>query len=251
MRKVSFHIEKGGTGKTTLAGNIAFEMRHYHKTIMLDCDPQANLTSWFATDSLQWEMADVLQGKCTLQDAIIQIRDNLYLLPTFAIDGNLKLYGETTLFQQPYAFHDLTDKIQALGFEIAIFDLGPGISNLEKSILSVCDEVVGVTAAEYFSFDGLEVFEHELQKLRTERRAVYTVNKLVVNKVNQSFALHKVYQDRFNELPYKLYHVGQSRGIADCVPYHQSMFEYDEGNRNTSELQRLAQDVRQVEYAST
>lgn len=243
MHKIAFHIEKGGSGKTTMAGNTAYEMAHYKKTVLVDCDPQGNLSSWFSTQPLQYELADILQDKATLEQATVQIRKNLYLIPTFAIDGSLKDWSETTLFQRPYAFLDFMDKLEAAGYEVAIFDLSPGISNLEKSILACMDEIIGVAAAEYFSVDGLEVFNHELEKLRRDRRASFIANKLVVNRVNRSYALHKAYREQFDALQYEIFTIGQSTGISDCVPSHQSVFEYDPGNRNTSEIQRLAQAI--------
>lgn len=243
MLKIAFHIEKGGSGKTTLAGNTGFEMSAYKKTILVDCDPQGNLTGWYCTGELKFELADIMQGRAEVSQAAVNIRENLDILPTFAIDGSLKDWGETTLFQKPFAFHDLMDKLEAAGYDVAVFDLGPGISNLEKSILACMDEIVGVAAAEYFSVDGLEVFTHELNKLRKDRRATFKADKLVVNRVNRSYTLHRAYQEQFEKLNYQLFTIGQSTGISDCVPNHKSIFEYDPGNRNTSEFQRLAQSI--------
>jgi cellulose biosynthesis protein BcsQ len=44
--------------------------------------------------------------------------------------------------------------------------MGPGISPLEQTMLSLMSEVIAVAALEYFSFDGLEIFEDELAKIR-------------------------------------------------------------------------------------
>lgn len=243
MYKVAFHIEKGGSGKTTMAGNTGFELSRYKKTVLVDCDPQGNLTSWFCTDPLQFELADIMQDKATVEQAAVTIRENLDIVPTFAIDGGLKTWGETTLFQQPFAFDDFMDKLEAAGYEVAVFDLSPGISHLEKSILACMDEIIGVAAAEYFSVDGLEVFHYELEKLRKERRARFTSNKLVVNRVNRSYALHKAYREQFDQLQYEIFTIGQSTGISDSVPSHKAVFEYDPGNRNTTEILRLAQAI--------
>ncbi len=240
MRKVSFHVEKGGTGKTTMAGNTAYTMAHHEKTLLVDCDPQGNLTSWYVTKAMKWEMADVLQEKCPLAEALIPVRDKLFVLPTFGIDGGLKTWSETTLFQKPFAFSDLMDKLEGEKFSVAVFDLGPGISNLEKSILACMDEIVGVAAAEYFSVDGLEIFDHELEKLRRDRRGSFVADKLVVNRVNFAYALHKIYQEQFRKLRYDVFTVGQSTAISDCVPKHLSLFEYDPSNKNIVEFQRLA-----------
>ena len=242
MNTIAFHIEKGGVGKTTMAGNIAYELAHHRKTMMIDADPQGNLTGWYVTGAIDYDLADVLQG-ADLNTALIKIRKNLFLLPTIAIDGQLKEWSETVLPGKPFAFHDLKEQIAARGFEYVIFDLGPGISMLEKSILAVMDEVIGVAAAETFSVDGLEIFEHELDKLRRDRRANFAVNKLVINRVNHAYSLHNTYLEQFSRLPYQLYQIGQSTGISDAVPAHESVFEFDPGNKNTSEFQRIAQEI--------
>jgi chromosome partitioning protein len=47
MRSIAFHIQKGGTGKTSCAGNVASGLaRQGHKTVLIDCDQQENASSW-------------------------------------------------------------------------------------------------------------------------------------------------------------------------------------------------------------
>lgn len=239
MKKIAFQIQKGGVGKTTLSGNIAFSLSLFKKTILIDCDPQGNLTSWFVTEPMEWEFADILLENTTIKDTLKKVRENLWFIPTFAIDGSLKNWSETTLFQKPFAFVDIISQIEKFGFEYAIFDLGPGISNLERSILACMDEVVGVAAAEFFSFDGLEMFNNELKKLKSDRRATFKNNKLVINRLNKSFALHQEYREQFNKLTYKLFIIGQSTSISDCIPSHKTLMEYDKSNKNVPELKRL------------
>jgi cellulose biosynthesis protein BcsQ len=45
MRKIGIHIKNGGSGKTTTAGNVGFELSRRGRTILVDCDPQGNLSS--------------------------------------------------------------------------------------------------------------------------------------------------------------------------------------------------------------
>ena len=62
MIKVAFHIQKGGTGKTTLAGNVSYALSKNKKTILIDCDPQGNASSWFLVENPPYELADVLKA---------------------------------------------------------------------------------------------------------------------------------------------------------------------------------------------
>ena len=36
MKKIAFHIAKGGTGKTTLSGNVAYLASKVTRTILMD-----------------------------------------------------------------------------------------------------------------------------------------------------------------------------------------------------------------------
>jgi chromosome partitioning protein len=242
MKTIAFHVEKGGTGKTTMSGNMAAVLSSMGKKVLLvDCDPQGNLSSWFITDNIKYDLCDVLQGKAGLHDAVISIKPGLDILGTIAIDGELKAWSETTLFQRPYAFPDLLDNIKALNYDYCIFDLSPGISNLEKSILSVMDEVVGVLSAEFFSLDGLEIFENELNKLRKDRRATFTADKIIINRVNKAYTLHKTYLAEIEKLKYMTFTIGQNTGFSDSVPAHLPVIDFDINNKYIPELQKIAE----------
>ena len=242
MKAIAFHVEKGGTGKTTMAGTVSFELARHAKTLMIDGDPQGNLTGWYVSEPIVHDLSDVLKDKAQIEDAILQVRENLYLFPTIAIDGELKGWSESQLPGKPFAIHDLSDRID--GFSYVVWDLGPGISILEKSILATVDEVIAVMTPETFSFDGLEIFERELEKLKKDRRAAFRVNKLVINRFNRSYTLHKAYLEQFDKLQYQVFEIGQSTGISDCVPSHQTVFEFDPRNRNLSVFEKLSKEVR-------
>lgn len=66
MRKITFHVQKSGTGKTILTGSVSCALRRYGKTLMIDGDPQGNLTSWYLnSNELQRELFNVMQGAMT------------------------------------------------------------------------------------------------------------------------------------------------------------------------------------------
>ncbi len=243
MRKITFHVEKGGTGKTTMAGSVGYALQQYGKVLMVDGDPQGNLTSWYLNSDLKKELADVMRGDCSLTEAIIEVRENLDLIGTFALGGDLKGWAETQLASKPFAFEQLIERIQDHGYDFLIFDLGPGISILEKSILAFVDEVIPVIAAEYFSADGLQVFEYELEELKRDRKAAFIAERMIINRVNNRYALHKAYQDILKDRQYKVFTIHQSTGISDCVPEHSTVFEYDPKNKNIAVLSGLAGEL--------
>lgn len=48
VRKICFHIQKGGVGKTSVSGAVdAGLARRGKKTVFVDADPQGNASSWY------------------------------------------------------------------------------------------------------------------------------------------------------------------------------------------------------------
>ncbi|MDY3722781.1 MAG: ParA family protein, partial [Treponema sp.] len=42
MKTITFALQKGGTGKTSVSVSVALELAKKHKVIFIDADPQGN-----------------------------------------------------------------------------------------------------------------------------------------------------------------------------------------------------------------
>ena len=81
-KTISFNIQKGGVAKTTSALITAeiLQQRGYD-VLLVDFDPQRNLTHGLAVDKPKCPVADVLTGKTNIKDAILRTEAGLGLLP--------------------------------------------------------------------------------------------------------------------------------------------------------------------------
>ena len=71
MRTVVFANQKGGVGKTTLAGHIAVEaMARGEKVVLMDTDPQGSLSAWWNARS----NADLAFASARLDELDAQLR---------------------------------------------------------------------------------------------------------------------------------------------------------------------------------
>lgn len=243
MKTIAFWNRKGGTGKTTTAGNVAADMMRGLNVLSVDCDPQANLSSWLAPPEFEHELADVLAGRCKLYEAVEHVRDGWDILPTFAIGGALRQYVDTRLWSEPFAFQSLLDQAREDGYHVVIFDLAPGDSVLEASALGVCDEVVLVVSPERFSVDGIASAMDTLETVRRNRRGTFRVERLVVNRINGSYMAHQIYQDALAATQWKSYSIRQSTAVHDALFASKTIFEYAPGDKNTSEYMRLSAEL--------
>ena len=193
VKTISFHLQKGGVGKTTISGTLACQSAlDGYRTLLVDMDPQGNASSWFLKETPAYELADVVQGKCFVHDAILSVDlvPNLFILPTFGIGGGLKLYAETKLAEEPFILQDLVKEVSP-SFDRIILDLSPGLGRLERAALISSDEVITPMTPEVFSLDGLEIFIDELDRLNKNLRSSVTHTKIIINSFDNRIRQHR------------------------------------------------------------
>ena len=136
-KTISFNIQKGGVAKTTSAVITAeiLQQRGYD-VLLVDFDPQRNLTHGLAVDKPKCPVADVLTGKTNIKDAILRTEAGLGLLPAdrslFALQAAL---GSNALAKvlAPVSGY----------FDYVIIDTAPALSSLSVNALVVIPAVLG------------------------------------------------------------------------------------------------------------
>ena len=89
---VVFANQKGGVGKTTSTVNIgAYMAAAGRRVLLVDFDPQGNLTSSLGVRNPETGVYEVLVGRTPVSDAVVTtVQDNLDILPS-----NIGLSGAT------------------------------------------------------------------------------------------------------------------------------------------------------------
>jgi cellulose biosynthesis protein BcsQ len=244
MKTIAFHIQKGGTGKSSCSGNIAAGLaRKGFKTILIDCDQQGNASSWFLTNPIDFELVDVLLNKVPTEQAMITVSPNFYLLPVSPLDGALTNFAETQLIKNPKAFEFLVSDLQKLKFDYAIFDCSPSFSQLERAIIGSVDEVINPITPEYFSIDGIEIFTNELRQIETAMRRTITHNKIICNMLNRSFSHHIGFYENLKKRSYQIFTIPQDTKISKSQIFHQSIYDYDNRSKTVPAFDALVQSI--------
>ena len=183
MKTVTFAIQKGGTGKTSVSVSVAGELAlSGEKTLLIDADPQGNASGWIYPE-IDYELADVLMGTVPIEKAASKTHiENLSILPTAGIGGALRDFSQTATGDKIFYVRNILDDAEKMGFSYAIIDTSPAFNLLEKMCLVASDEVVAVLQLDIFSTDGLVTFSDSLSKLKKNMRSKTPVfNKLVLN----------------------------------------------------------------------
>jgi chromosome partitioning protein len=191
MKIICVYLQKGGVGKTSLSGAVGLELQSYGKTIMIDCDAQSNLSSWFlGSDDIKHEFADYLFDYLDLRH-IIQVKHGVSIIPNFGIGGRLREFVESKLPNSPNIFCGVFSDLRRLGYEYIVCDLSPSFSPLEKSLLLWCNEVISPITPNQFGIEGLEIFSNELHNIRKKSNYPILYNKIIINAIDNSISYHK------------------------------------------------------------
>lgn len=246
MKKFGFHVQKGGVGKTTLSGNVAFWLASTgKKTILIDGDPQGNASQWIIgkRPGVRFELADTLTGASKVKDSIFPISDHFWILPSFGKNGGLKNYAEGKLSDEPFIFDDLNEELKNLGFDFVIYDLSPGMSRLEKCIILSLDEIITPFTPEAFGLDGIEIFSNELKKIQKAYRREIRHEKVVINARNHSFRRHEIISEAFQKMPFQIFTIPQDSKLAESQMVNQTIFEAYPDSKSAQPIRDLAEAI--------
>ncbi|MBM3494472.1 MAG: ParA family protein, partial [Armatimonadetes bacterium] len=162
MRIVAVVNQKGGVAKTTTAANLgACIAERGHRTLLIDLDPQANLTvglgvQWYELDSaLHSVLLD--PEETPLRTILIQIAD----IPLYLAPGHLDL-AQTEALLMPHAdkAYRLRNAIEELtrteAFDWVFIDCPPSLGTLTQNAIVAATHLLIPTEPKFYAFAGMD-----------------------------------------------------------------------------------------------
>lgn len=238
---LNFRMAKGGTGKTTISGNIASALAMMgHKVLMIDGDPQASLTGLFGIDWVSEKIVHVgelmrrneRKEPVDIQNAVWPIYQGgmLDIIPsdiTLAdIDG--WLMGATS---REFVFSRLLEKNVDFfsQYDVIVIDSAPSTSLLTNTLMTACKKLLAVVVPEGPSTKALEILESNIHELNTafSKSGLNLDFHVIVNRYNQT---KKPHNDELSNLVSKYPNQLNDTVVRDFIGFVRQTDSFDEKN---------------------
>ena len=193
MKVIAVGTLKGGTGKTTVSYNLAGVLAEEHKVLLIDIDPQCNLTNntgVMVTDREVLSCINIFEPPVQAPEdlvvkAPIKELPNLDIIPSsiYLVATEVKISSKAA--RERILLNYLEDnKKYFKQYDYIIIDTNPSMNIINQNAFLAADSIILVTDVDDNSRLGIHAFMYLWGEIRTDLRKKDNVKALIINKAD-------------------------------------------------------------------
>jgi len=243
MKVISISNHKGGVGKTTSAINIGAGLNLLKKKVLLiDLDPQANLSQSLGIINEPINIYGALRGEYKLQP--IEILKGLDVIPS-----TLDLSGaEVELSSEPgreYILKELIEPLRA-SYDFIIIDSPPSLGLLTINSFTASDEILIPLQAQYLALQGLTKLVEVVDKIKQRLNKGLKVGGVFITQYDSRKVLNRdvveTIQAHFKDEVFKT-KIRDNIALAEAPSMGLDIFRYNSKCNGAEDYLALSKEV--------
>ncbi|HHT9117655.1 MAG TPA: ParA family protein [Candidatus Hypogeohydataceae bacterium YC38] len=248
MRRIALANQKGGVAKTTTAINLGACLAELGKKVLLiDLDPQANLSSWMGVGSENTERSiyHVLLGEAELKEVLTDSKvKGLWLAPaTVELAGAEKILanevGRDIILRQK--LDHLVDD-----YDYLFMDCPPSLGIITINALVAAREVFIPVETKILALNGLVTLINTIQLVKERLNPSLEVTGIIAcmfdSRTNLSREVVEKLRARFDKIVFKTL-IRDSVRLAECPISGLPIHLYAPGSHGAEDYMNLAKEI--------
>ncbi|MCD4714556.1 MAG: AAA family ATPase [Clostridiales bacterium] len=251
-KSIAIFNQKGGVGKTTTAVNFSAALAEKGKRVLLiDNDPQGNLTSGVGVDknSLEKSIYHVLINEASIEDVILHTSfERLDILP-----GSVDLAGaEIELID--FEDREFLLKKQILkvkdAYDYIIVDCPPSLGLLTINALVAVDSVLIPIQCEYYALEGVSQLVNTFNLVKKSINSNLEIQGVLLSmfdgRTNLSIQVVEEVKKHFKQLVYATI-IPRNIRLAEAPSFGLPIIHYDRKSKGAESYLELADEFLELE----
>ncbi len=246
-RIIAVSNHKGGVGKTTSVVNIGAGLARSGKRVLLiDLDPQANLTISFGIQEAEKTIYGSLKGEYELFP--MNVGENLDI-----VASTLDLSGaETELSSEAgreYILQELIEPITG-NYDYIIIDCPPSLGLLTINAFTAVEEVFIPLQPHYLAIKGLAKIIEVINKIKRRLNKSLEITAVFVTLYDKRKILHRdVLQTIKTYFGDRVFYtkIRENIALAEAPSAGNDIFSYDASCNGADDYRRLVKEIIEME----
>jgi chromosome partitioning protein len=240
---IAISNHKGGVGKTTSAINIGAGLNKLGKKILLiDLDPQANLSQSLGLIDQEHNIYGSLRGEYKLQP--IQILKGLDVIPsTLDLSGaEVELSGEAG---REYILRELIEPLRS-SYDYILIDSPPSLGLLTINAFTASDEILIPLQAQFLALQGLAKLMEVIDKIKKRLNKDLRIGGVIVTQYDSRKVLNRDVVDtieaHFKEDVFKT-KIRDNIALAEAPAQGLDIFRYNPKSYGAEDYLSLCKEI--------
>ena len=245
---ISISNHKGGVGKTTSTINIGAGLQSLGKKILLiDLDPQANLSQSLGLIDQEKNIYGALRGEYKLQP--ITVAPGLDVIPsTLDLSGaEVELSGEAG---REYILRELIEPLRSK-YDYILIDCPPSLGLLTINSFTASDEVFIPLQAQYLAIQGLSKLVEIIEKIKSRLNKKLRVGGVFITQYDSRKVLNRdvveTIQANFKKEIFKT-KIRDNVALAEAPTQGEDIFRYQPKSYGAEDYLALCREILKRGY---